>query len=357
MNGERYLRQTTLRDFGSGAQKRLSKAKVLVVGAGGLGAPVLTYLNAMGVGTLGIVDGDIVSLSNLHRQVLFDEGDVGRSKVRSVAQKLKAQNSDTYCILHDTFLSRENALEIIAPYDVVVDASDNFATRYLVNDACVIRNKPFVYGALHGFEGQLSVFNHANGPTYRCLFPEMPGPDAVPNCDENGVLGVIPGIVGNLQALETVKVITGVGEVLSGKVLLFDGLSLNTRTVRFSKNPKNSNIKKLETCYDWDCGTVMKSISVKDFKALRKSRSVQLIDVRTSKEYEDAHLKDSLNIPLGDLEARITEIDFNDPVYVLCQSGKRSAKAIAQLQKGNPKATLINIEGGMDNRKGHATKC
>ena len=224
MNRERYTRQTTLKGFGQEGQQKLADAKVLVIGAGGLGVPVLTYLNAMGVGTIGIMDSDTVSITNLHRQVLYGQSDVGQSKVISALEKLKAQNSDTEIVVYDTFLTTKNALEVIADYDVVVDTSDNFPTRYLVNDACVILNKSFVYGALHGYEGQVSVFNYEDGPTYRCLFPNMPNENEVPNCNEHGVLGIIPGIIGNLQALETIKVITGIGEALSGKLLVFDGI-------------------------------------------------------------------------------------------------------------------------------------
>ncbi|CAG0909668.1 unnamed protein product, partial [Cyprideis torosa] len=205
MSPERYSRQTILKDFGSEAQQKLLVAKVLVVGAGGLGVPVLTYLNAMGVGTLGIVDADTISLTNLHRQVLYDEVEIGDSKAKVASMKLKAQNPATELIIHDCFLTVENALSIVGEYDLIVDATDNFPARYLINDACTILKKPFVYGALHGFEGQVSVFNFHGGPTYRCLFPKMPSANEVPDCNEHGVLGVIPGIIGNLQALEAVK--------------------------------------------------------------------------------------------------------------------------------------------------------
>jgi molybdopterin/thiamine biosynthesis adenylyltransferase len=205
MNPKRYIRQTILKGFGAEGQRKLANAKVLVVGAGGLGVPVLTYLNAMGVGTLGIVDADVVSISNLHRQVLFTEAMVGLLKVHAAAEQLQKQNPETKINAYPTFLDLSNALEIIGNYDLVVDATDNFPTRYLINDACVILNTPFVYGALHGFEGQVSVFNYENGPTYRCLFANMPMADAIPDCNENGVLGILPGIVGNLQALEVVK--------------------------------------------------------------------------------------------------------------------------------------------------------
>ncbi|WP_422080782.1 ThiF family adenylyltransferase [Ulvibacterium sp.] len=356
MNGERYIRQTNLKDFGPKAQERLSKSKVLVIGAGGLGIPVLTYLNAMGVGTLGIVDGDTVSGSNLHRQVLYDEADVGRSKVQIAIRKLRAQNSDTQLISFEQFLSKENALGIIANYDIVVDASDNFPTRYLVNDACILLGKPFVYGALHGFEGQVSVFNHNDGPTYRCLFPNMPGPDEVPDCNMNGVLGVIPGIVGNLQALEVVKVLTGVGEVLSGKLLLFDGLSQSFQHIKFSLVPDSLKMEELKPTYNFECTSGITSIETLELEQLMEKDSVQLIDVRTSEEFCADHLEGAHHIPLSELIERKSEIDFARPAYFICQSGVRSQKAIERLREYNTGPELINVKGGMNNLRAYVAK-
>ncbi len=356
MNGERYIRQTILKDFGPKAQERLSKSKVLVIGAGGLGIPVLTYLNAMGIGTLGIVDGDSVSGSNLHRQVLYDETDIGQSKVQVAIRKLRAQNSGTQLVSFEQFLTVENALRVIADYDLVVDASDNFPTRYLVNDACVLLGKPFVYGALHGFEGQVSVFNYKGGPTYRCLFPNMPGPNEVPDCNTNGVLGVIPGIVGNLQALEVVKVLTGVGEVLSGKLLLFDGLSQNFQKIKFSVVPANQKIDKLKPAYDFECTTEIRSIETSELEHLLETDAIQLIDVRTKKEFHGYHLENAHHIPLSELEERKPEIDFERPAYFICQSGIRSRKAIEKLREFNTEAELINVKGGMNNLKAYVAK-
>ncbi len=249
MKNERYIRQVQLPDFGEEGQRRLKEASVLVIGLGGLGIPVIQYLNAMGLGRLGMVDQDQVATSNLHRQVLYDEADVGQSKVSVCIRKLSIQNPETILEGHQCFLNPDNALEIIRSYDLVVDASDNFPTRYLVNDACVLLNKPLVYGALHGFEGQVSVFNYNGGPTYRCLFPNMPGMSEIPNCDENGVLGILPGIIGNFQALEAVKVITGKGMVLSGKLLLYNGLHPSLHSINFSKKPDNLNITALRDSY------------------------------------------------------------------------------------------------------------
>jgi adenylyltransferase/sulfurtransferase len=307
----------------------------------------------MGVGTLGIVDNDMVSLSNLHRQVLYSEQDIGRPKVDVALERLKAQNSETELNGHETFLTIENALEIIAEYDVVVDASDNFPTRYLVNDACVISKKPFVYGALYGFEGQVSVFNYKGGPTYRCLFPTMPKPDEVPDCNENGVLGILPGIIGNLQALETVKVVTGVGEPLSGKLLLFDGLSNSFQKIEFSAKPENLQLNGLRPSYDFDCNTDLSAVDAETFLALTDKESPQLIDVRTPKEFSRNHLEIAKNIPLSELNARQNEIDFDEKVYVVCQSGVRSKKAIGQLQDFSPDATFVNVSGGMNQIKKH----
>ncbi len=353
MNLERYNRQTILAGFGPKAQEKLMGSKVLVVGAGGLGVPVLTYLNAMGVGRLGIVDNDIVSLSNLHRQVLYSEEEVGQSKVGVAIRKLKAQNSETVLAAHETFLTKENALHIISDYDLVVDASDNFPTRYLINDACVILKKPFVYGALHGFEGQVSVFNFEGGPTYRCFFSNMPKSDEVPDCNENGILGVLPGIIGNLQALESVKVLTGIGEVLSGKLLLFDGLSNTFQKISFSVRPENLELHALRSSYDFECATDFDSLEAEAFLDLIENDKPQLIDVRTPKEFNRNHLEIARNIPLSVLDSRWNEIKFDEKIYVVCQSGIRSKKAIGRLLNSHPDARFINLSGGMNQIKQH----
>ncbi|MCL4116500.1 UNVERIFIED_CONTAM: hypothetical protein GTU68_010091 [Idotea baltica] len=348
MNAGRYNRQTILKGFGPEAQQQLSDAKVLVIGAGGLGIPVLSYLNAMGVGTLGIVEQDIVSESNLHRQVIYLESDIGRPKIKAIQERLKAQNSNTELILYDTFLVKENALKIISDYDVVVDASDNFPTRYLVNDACVILNKPFVYGALHGFEGQLSVFNYNDGPTYRCLFPDMPKADEVPNCNEHGVLGILPGIIGNLQALEAIKVLTGIGEILSGKLLIFSALEQSYQKIKFKVQPENLLISELQDSYNWqDPCEIIPSISADKIQELI-SNQAQIIDLRTIEEYEDFHLSESIHIPLNTIEQNSNKIDFTNPVYLLCQSGKRSEIAFKKLRKEYPKTFFYSVSGGLN---------
>ncbi len=354
MNQNRYIRQTILKDFGTEGQKKLAEAKVLIIGAGGLGVPVLTYLNAMGVGKIGFIDGDIVSETNLHRQVLYGPGDVGQSKVVSGLEKLQKQNSDTELVGYATYLTTKNALEIIEGYDIVVDTSDNFPTRYLVNDSCVILNKPFVYGALHGYEGHLSVFNYNGGPTYRCLYPAMPSENEVPNCNEHGVLGIIPGIVGSLQALEAVKVLTGIGEVLTGRLLLFDGLNQSYQKIKFNCRPENLEIKRLQDFYEWnDPCEVIPRIDAAEIENLLADKA-QIIDVRTSEEYEKYHLPNSIHIPLNELEAYSGKIDFSIPVYFVCQSGQRSETALKQLRERHADSSLFSILGGLNK---YSTKC
>ncbi len=356
MNSERYNRQTILKDFGLESQEKLAQAKVLVVGAGGLGIPVLTYLNAMGVGTLGIVDADEVSVSNLHRQVLYGENDIGQSKVAVAIKKLASQNSDTKLIPLHTFLTRNNALEVIKDFDLVVDASDNFPTRYLINDACVILKKPFVYGALHSFEGQVSVFNYQGGPTYRCLFPNMPKANEIPNCNEHGVLGIIPGIVGNLQALEVVKVLTGIGEVLSGKLLLYNGLEQSIRKIKFPCITLNLEIEALQSEYTFDCPSALNSIDASDFEVLYQSKEVQTIDVRSLQEYQQFHLKNALCHPLSEIENWKQQLNYNKPIYLICESGIRSIQAQLYLQNYKPEANFINVNGGINKLGSHAAK-
>ncbi len=351
MENERYIRQTILSDFGQEGQEKLRKAKVLVIGAGGLGIPVLQYLNAIGVGTLGLIDNDVVSLSNLHRQVLYSEKDVGKPKVAIAIAKLQAQNSDTVFEGYEVLLNRDNALDIISNYDLVVDASDNFPTRYLVNDACVILGKPFVYGALHSFEGHVSVFNYQNGPTYRCLFPTMPKANEIPNCNEQGVLGILPGIIGNLQALEAIKILVDIGNVLSGKLLIFNGLEQQYHKFTVKTVPENLEIKQLQDTYELACDVMLKRINASDFLRLLDNENIQCIDVRTEAEYQSFHYSNTIHIPLDMIEEKQNLIDFERPVYFVCQSGIRSQKAIQLLRNKNPETQLINVEGGYNASK------
>jgi adenylyltransferase/sulfurtransferase len=351
MDFNRYQRQTVLKEFGPEAQQKLKDSSVLVVGAGGLGIPALLYLNAMGVGNIGIVEQDIVEITNLQRQVLYTEADLGKPKIQVVLERLKLQNSSTNFKTFDTFLTRHNALEIIAQFDIVVDGSDNFPTRYLINDACVVLKKPFVSGAIQGFEGQLSVFNYQGGPTYRCLFPNMPTHEEIPNCNENGVLGVIPGIIGNLQALEAVKAITGTGDILNGKLLLFNGLHQSYQTINFNIQPKNTAIKKLLKSYGSEVCEIHQNISVEELeKKLKDQKHVQIIDVRTKEEFENFSLPQmkALNIPVNELKGRIDELNSQSPIYLLCQSGTRSDMAVRMLEELNPELELYNIVGGVD---------
>ncbi|MEM7485078.1 MAG: HesA/MoeB/ThiF family protein [Bacteroidota bacterium] len=345
----RYSRQTSLKEFGPEGQSKLLNSKVLVVGLGGLGIPVLQYLNAMGIGFLGLMDQDVVELHNLQRQVLYTEKDVGRLKLEAAHEKLSAQNSKTDFGLHDTFLTKDNALDIIKNYDVVVDATDNFQTRYLINDACIILNKPFVYGALHGFEGHVSVFNHKNGPTYRCLYPNMPSPEEVPNCNENGVLGVLPGIIGTLQALETVKLIAGVGEVLSGSLLVYDGLSQRSTKIKFNAQLPNTEITELKETYQIDNCEIVSTVSAETFLELREAKAaLVLLDVRTKEEFDNDHLQEAINTPLDVLQLPGHLSQTHQDIYIICQSGKRSAVATKKLQIDYPRLKFHDVLGGMN---------
>jgi adenylyltransferase/sulfurtransferase len=350
----RYSRQTCLSNFGTQKQEKLAYGRVLIVGLGGLGVPVANYLNAMGIGTIGLVEHDTVELHNLQRQVLYVEDDIGKSKIATAFEKLKRQNSDTHIEVFDTFLTKENALDIIKDFDIVVDATDNFATRYLINDACVILEIPFVYGALHDFEGQVSVFNYENGPTYRCLFSKEPGRAEIPNCDENGVLGVLPGIVGTLQALEVVKVLTDVGDVLSGKLLLYNGLTQVIQKINFNLNPENKRIKKLKDSYDFAACLSVNTINAENFMQLIKTEQPQVVDVRSEKEFMAYSLPNAINIPLHSLVSSFEQIDFSAPVYLLCQSGKRSIMAYEQIKALYSDAAIFNVTGGMANLITHA---
>lgn len=348
MNFKRYTRQVSLQGFGREGQEKLYRAKVLVVGAGGLGIPALQYLNSMGVGTLGIVDNDVIDLANLQRQVIYNESDIGSLKTEVALQKLKAQNSNTNFKIYSTLLDVYNAEKIISEFDVIIDASDNFPTRYLVNDVCVILGKPFIYGALHAFEGQVSLFNYKGGPTYRCLFPEMPTPEEIPDCNVNGVLGVIPSIIGSFQALEAVKLIAGMGELLSGKLMLYDGLTQRIQLIKYPVNQENLKIKELQKTYQ---PGAFKSINAEEFsKLISSEKEFQILDVRNPDEFENFHIRNSLNIPLPELEKRIPELKKARPAYVICQSGIRSQKAL-QVLKQHVMTELTHVEGGINELK------
>lgn len=350
MKIDRYIRQTGLKGFGPEAQAQLGASRVLVVGLGGLGIPVVQYLNAMGVGTLGLVEQDVVDLSNLQRQVLYTESDVNRPKLDLAHEFLKQRNSGTEIHTYDSFLNRQNALDIIQGYDLVVDASDNFATRYLINDSCVILRKPFVYGALHGFEGQVCVFNYQGGPTYRCLFPEMPEIHEIPDCNTNGVLGVIPGIVGSLQALEAVKVLTATGNVLSGLLMLYNGLDQSVRKISFPLNPKNLGITSLREHYGEPGCRIDEEIGNAAFTGMiERGEPIRIIDVRDPGEFENMRLPGSVNIPLTSLSLHREEFEMQKTVYLICATGKRSREALQWIKANFPQLTAYSVEGGIRN--------
>jgi len=345
----RYIRQIQLPNFGQEGQEKLRLAKVLIVGAGGLGVPVLQYLAGMGVGTLGIVDADTVSVSNLHRQVIYDMEDVGEKKVDACRKKLKRQNPETEVRVYPYFLTVDNALELMADYDVIVDATDNFAARYLINDACVMLGKPFVYGALQYFEGQVSVFNYQGGPTYRCLFPTPPDTGQIPDCNQAGVLGIVPGIVGSYQALETVKIIAKLGKVLSGELLILDLLGHGNYRMKLRTNPDNLTITRLAANYDSPTCQAVASISPEELMAWYETQQpFFLIDVRETHEFAQGHLENARSIPLSLLEGMHLGDLKKEPVVVMCQMGSRSEKAIQLIQAKIPDITLLNLTGGIN---------
>ncbi len=341
---KRYARHIILPEVGLKGQQKLKQAKVLVIGAGGLGCPVLQYITAAGIGTIGIVDFDTVDESNLQRQVLYATEDIGKHKAAVAKEKLQKQNPYISFIAHISHLTFVNALDIISGYDMVVDGSDNFATRYLVNDVCVMLNKVLVFGSIFKFDGQVSVFNYNGGSTYRCLYPEPPAAGEVPNCAETGVIGVLPGITGTLMANEIIKLITHVGEVLSEKLLTFDALTMQFNTFTIKPNPSNRSIKELID-YDIFCGTI-NEISAEELKEkLKCKEDFQLVDVRELHEYEIKNIGGIL-IPLNQLEDRLTKLNKEKEVIVHCASGARSKKAIAIL-KEHGFTKVYNLQNGL----------
>lgn len=358
----RYNRHIIIPEFGLEAQQKLKAAKVLVVGSGGLGSPVLLYLAAAGVGNIGIVDFDVVDDSNLQRQVLFGIDEIGKPKVEAAKRRLEALNPHINITLYNTQLTSKNALELIRQYDVVADGTDNFPTRYLVNDASVLTGKPNVYASIFQFEGQVSVFNYTNkdgevGPNYRDLYPTPPPPGLVPSCAEGGVLGVLPGIIGSLQALEVIKVITGVGEVLSGRFFIFDALNFETRTFKIARrkdNPLNGENPSITALIDYEqfCGVKAVEKPIKEITASElndwqiRGEKFQLIDVREPHEYEIVNIGAEL-IPLGTIAANADRIDTDKKVVIHCKMGGRSAKAIRELEEKFGFKSLYNLKGGI----------
>jgi len=359
----RYSRHLILPEVGMEGQRRLKAAKVLCVGTGGLGSPLAFYLAAAGIGTLGLVDFDVVDASNLQRQIIHSTKDIGRKKLDSAAEKLTALNPALNVVKHDTMLSSANALEILKDYDIVADGTDNFPTRYLVNDACVLLGKPNVYGSIFRFEGQASVFATEQGPCYRCLYPEPPPPGLVPSCAEGGVLGILPGLVGVMQATEVIKLILGKGEPLIGRLLLVDALNMRFRELKLRKNPEcpvcgtNPTVTELID-YQQFCGIVPETpqessvkngipqITVKELKRrIDVGDDVQLIDVREPYEYQIAQIGGKL-IPQNDVPQRLAEIDRDREVVVHCRSGARSQR-IAEFLKQSGYPRVVNVAGGI----------
>src|SRR3989454_2226966 len=360
---KRYSRHLIMPEVGVEGQRKLKAAKVLSIGAGGLGSPVAMYLTAAGVGTLGIVDFDVVDFSNLQRQILHGTPDVGRSKLASAKDRLQALNPNVDIVTHDTAISSENALKLFEPYDVIVDGTDNFPTRYLVNDACVLTGKPNAYGSIFRFEGQASVFATKDGPCYRCLYPEPPPPGLVPSCAEGGVLGVLPGIIGTIQATETIKLIIGVGEPLIGRFLIFDALRMRFRELKLRKDPDcpvcgtHPTVTKLID-YEQFCGvtsateepitvnsaTEITSVELK--QRLDRGDKLKIVDVREPNEYQINRIPGSELIPLGDVPKRVNELNPDDEIVVHCKTGGRSAKAADFLRSVGFKKVL-NLKGGV----------
>ena len=355
----RYSRHFLLPQVGVEGQRRLRDARVLVVGAGGLGAPVLQYLAAAGVGTLGVVDFDRVELSNLQRQVIHSTADVGRLKVDSAREAIRALNPDVEVTTWDDRLTSANALERIASFDVVVDGSDNFPTRYLVNDACVLTGTPLVSAAIFRFEGQASVFATANGPCYRCLHPEPPPPDLVPSCAEGGVLGVLPGIMGSIEALEAIKLITGAGEGLAGRLLLLDALTMKVREVELRRDPACPACGEHRTVtglidYEAFCGVGSASEAGEDEiesedlrKMLAGNGGPLVVDVRQPHEVAVEPFPGALAIPLDQLPGRLGEIDSHRAVVAVCQRGQRSRRAV-ELLRAAGFGDAKSLRGGME---------
>jgi sulfur-carrier protein adenylyltransferase/sulfurtransferase len=358
---ERYSRHLIMPEVGMEGQLKLKRAKVLCIGTGGLGAPLGLYLAAAGVGRIGLVDFDKVDDSNLQRQILFSTRDVGRPKIEAAADRLHGLNPEIQIDTFETRLSSENALEILKDYDIVVDGTDNFPTRYLVNDASVLLKKPNVYGSIFRFEGQVTIFGYPEGPCYRCLYPEPPPPGLVPSCAEGGVLGVLPGIVGAIQAAETLKWIIGKGELLSGRLLLFDALAMRFRELKLRKNPdcplcgSHPTITKLMDYAEF-CGVrgeeapgaqnSVPEITPRDLKArLDRGDDLYILDVREPHEYQICNLRGHL-IPLGDLSRRAGELDSSREIVAHCRSGKRSAEAVEFLQRAGFRKVL-NLKGGI----------
>ena len=351
----RYSRHLTLPLVGIDGQEKLKVARILLIGAGGLGSPAALYLAAAGVGTIGLVDFDVVDDSNLQRQIIHGTRDVGRSKLDSARDRLLDVNPHVHVETFETRLDSTNALEILRDFDIVVDGTDNFATRYLTNDACVLLGKPNVYGSIFRFEGQASVFATADGPCYRCLIPEPPPPGSVPSCAEGGVLGVLPGLIGTIQATEAIKLILGIGDTLAGRLLLIDALTMEFRTVHLRRDPScpacgTRTIREL-TDYDVFCGdaplSADDSISVQSLAAMiDRGDDVDLIDVREPSEWAVDRIEGATLMPLGTVDSQLHSLDRSRRIVLYCKSGQRSANA-ARVLRGAGFANVASLTGGL----------
>lgn len=350
----RYNRHIILSEIGIEGQAKINAARVLVIGAGGLGCPALQYLAAAGVGTLGIVDDDIVEESNLQRQVLFGTSAIGTNKALAAKDRLEDLNPIIKINAYPYRLTSANAIKLFNSYDIVLDGTDNFASRYLINDAAILTHKPVVYAAIYKFEGQVSVFNYNNGPSYRCLFSKEPDENTIPNCSEIGVLGVLPGIMGSMQANETLKIILGFDHVLSGKLFCYNARTTNAYHISFSKNDEEIRKVLLQKehfqtkTYEQQCENTVEEIS---FLSAMKNLNVQFVDVREPDELPKLQLPNLIEIPLGQIEGHLHLIDNEKTIILICQSGKRSKKAVFILQKHNIK-NCYSLEHGV---KGFAT--
>lgn len=352
----RYQRHISLQEIGIAGQEKLKQSRVLVVGAGGLGCPILQYLTAAGVGTIGIVDFDVVDETNLQRQILFTHEDIDKNKANCAKKRLTHLNPHIDIHSHPIKLTPKNALELFEQYDIVVDGTDNFSTRYLINDACIISGKPLVYGAIYKFEGQVAVFNYENGPSYRCLFPEIPAEDSIPNCSEVGVLGVLPGIIGTFQANEVLKILLNIGEVLSGKLLIYNTLNHSHTLLNVAQSPVE--IEKVlaqkasfsDQNYELLCGVkkqeYMQEIDASALKEMLQQEDIQVIDVR--EEWEEPKVAElrAINIPMSSLLDNLDKIDRTKKKVIYCQHGIRSLNCINYLQENNY-TNLINLTGGI----------
>jgi adenylyltransferase/sulfurtransferase len=344
---ERYARQIRLPEINEEGQARLARSSVAIVGAGGLGSPAAIYLAAAGVGTIGLVDFDRVELSNLHRQILYGESDVGRQKLDAAEERLRSLNADVRVITHDERLSASNALRILEGYDVVLDGTDNFATRYLVNDACTLLRRPNVYGSVLRFDGQVSVLNTPDGPCYRCLHPDPPPPDLIPSCGEAGVLGVVPGVVGTMQAAEAIKLITGAGEPLVGRLLLIDLLRMSFRSVRLQRRCGEHSVVQFrdheELCHPMNETQVTPAEIA---ERISKGQEIILIDVREPMEWNTGHVDSAHHIPMSQVPTRLDEIPRDRDVVMICRSGARSER-VRQFLVQQGYTRVANLTGGM----------